>query len=67
MAERGAGFQKPKRAKKTREVRLAVISYEDIWALCSCGWAFGAKRDKVREDAVDRHLERKHNGRGIRT
>ena len=60
------GFQKPLSNPGSREVGLAVISYENDWAICNCGWAFGATREKVREDAIDRHLNKKHQGRGIR-
>lgn len=59
------GFQKPLSAP-TRQVRLARITYNGNEALCSCGWGFAHKRDKVREDAVDRHLTKRHGGRGIR-
>lgn len=36
-------------------------------AQCSCGWDSGfCKRDKVREDRVDRHFQKRHGGTGIR-
>ncbi len=54
-----------------RKVGLARISTEQAAsgegrATCSCGWSFFHKREKVREDAVDRHLDKRHNSRGIR-
>lgn len=69
MIERGAlpGFQKPQSTTKTREVGLAVIThYGDTRVECSCGWSYGHTREKVREDAVDKHLDKRHSGRGIR-
>ena len=45
------------------------VSYEvngRQFAQCSCGAPFTQPREKVREDAIDRHLLRKHGGRGIR-
>lgn len=60
------GFQKPLSQPGAKEVGLAVISYEGEAAACSCGWVVRARREKVREDSVDRHLNRKHDGRGIR-
>ncbi len=54
-----------------REVGLARISTElavsgEGRSTCSCGWSFFHKRTKVREDAVDRHLAKRHDSRGIR-
>lgn len=61
------GFQKPLRSPSRRAVGLARISYVDGGGVvCSCGWTYVHVREKVREDAVDRHINRKHNGRGIR-
>jgi hypothetical protein len=64
---KGAGFQKPVSEPGKRQVGLAVVSYDGGRAQCSCGWGFTHTREKVREDAIDRHLDRKHQGRGIRT
>jgi hypothetical protein len=53
---------------KAREVGLAMIHYEGPnAAYCSCG-GFGTThaRPKVVEDRIDRHINRKHQGRGIR-
>lgn len=64
---RMSGFQKPARPKKYRPVRVAVIRREDNGVTaCSCGWVTLAFRDKVREDAVDRHLLKRHGGQGVR-
>lgn len=61
------GFQKPIDTGKRREVGLAVISYPvDGAAVCSCGQPFIQRREKVRENAIDKHIAKKHNGRGIR-
>jgi hypothetical protein len=62
------GFQKPLDDGKRVEVRLARISYSDDGrvAACSCGKPFTQRREKVREDAIDRHLMEKHDGRGFR-
>ncbi len=54
-----------------REVNLARISTESAGtgegrSTCSCGWSFFHKRPKVREDAVDRHLAKRHDSRGVR-
>lgn len=59
------------RERKTKpedwtEVRLARISYSGASAACSCGWSVSHAREKVREDSIDRHLDKRHNGRGIR-
>lgn len=65
-----SGFQKPIDPGTRRKVGLAVISYGEVegrqFAECSCGQPFVQAREKVREDAIDRHLSKKHNGRGIR-
>lgn len=62
------GFQKPPADPKDwKDVRLARITYSDYGAVCSCGWTYSkARRLKVLDDAVDRHLEKRHDGRGIR-
>ena len=60
------GFQKPLSEPGKRDVRLARISYRGDGVVCSCGWAFVHTREKVREDAVDRHLARRHGKRGLR-
>lgn len=64
---RGEGFQKRTPPHRFKPVRLARITYYgDTRVDCSCGWSFGHVREKVREDAIDRHLEKRHSGRGIR-
>ena len=64
----GQGFQKRARPEDAKPVGMAIIKYaEDGTAVCSCrGWAFWHRREKVREDAIDRHLAKRHRGRGIR-
>lgn len=62
------GFQKRVKPEDAKPVGLARISYaDDGTVVCSCGgWTYWHRREKVREDAIDRHLLRKHDGRGIR-
>jgi hypothetical protein len=65
------GFQKPIDTGKRKRVRIAVISYGQTedgrgYAQCSCGAPFTQPREKVREDAIDRHINRRHGGQGIR-
>lgn len=57
---------------KAREVGLAVIRIETSTGTsinagsCSCnGWVKVHRRLKVVEDAAQRHLDKKHNGRGL--
>jgi hypothetical protein len=48
-------------------VRMAVISYEDDATLvCNCGWKYRHPREKIRENAADKHLAKRHDSRGIR-
>lgn len=50
-----------------KDVRLAVISYSGLGAQCSCGWVSRqARRLRVLEDSIDRHLAKRHQGKGIR-
>lgn len=61
------GFRKPIDTGQRKGVRIARISYtEDGYAKCSCGQPFKQPREKPREDAIDKHLNRKHGGRGFR-
>lgn len=64
------GFQKPIDSGKRVEVGIAVISYGEAegrkFASCSCGQPFTQPREKVREDAIDRHVSKRHGGMGIR-
>lgn len=59
------GFQKRASQPGRKKVGLAVIRTEGLWILCSCGWAYSAQREKVRGDAAERHLAKKHNGQGV--
>lgn len=58
----------PKHRAESKPVGLARVTYiSETSAVCSCGWAGSARaRPKVVEDMIDRHLVKKHNGRGIR-
>lgn len=60
------GFQKPLSQPGSKSVGLARVSYQGDRAVCSCGWGAGAARVKILEDKIDRHLAKRHNGRGIR-
>lgn len=60
------GFQKPLDSGKRVKVGMAVISYEGSMASCSCGKVFKPVRPKVLEDRIDKHLDEKHAGKGIR-
>lgn len=64
------GFQKPLDSGQRRKVRVAVIRTGETdggtkFAECSCGKPFVQKRDKVRETAIQAHLDKKHGGRGL--
>jgi hypothetical protein len=59
--------QRKRSTQSTKPVGLARITYYgDTHAVCSCGWSMGHIRPKALENGVDRHLSRKHQGRGIR-
>lgn len=60
------GFQKPL-AGKPKPVGLAMITEPAPGALaCSCeGFVSTHQRKKVREDQAQRHLDKRHEGRGI--
>lgn len=61
------GFQKHPKPEEWKDVPLAVITYGGLGAQCSCGWVSRqARRIKVLEDMIDRHLTKRHGGRGIR-
>jgi hypothetical protein len=48
-------------------VRMAVISMGSHGARCSCGWTSRQiTRVKVLDNVIDRHLAKRHEGRGIR-
>lgn len=63
---RMAGFQKPMSGITTKEVGLAVVSITDSGAAsCSCGWRHVMVREKVLNSAIDRHVNKRHDGRAI--
>lgn len=64
--QRGTGFQKRTKPNEFKDVRLAVVKQDRETVYCSCDWEFKHPREKVREDAIDRHLNKRHGGRGIR-
>lgn len=51
---------------KWTQPRIARVTYYGHTANCSCGWNFSHKREKIREDRIDAHLDKRHAGRGIR-
>ena len=59
------GFQKPFRPTARREVRLAVISEKRDGVTCNCGWVFAHPRAKVFRDRAQKHVDKRHSGRGI--
>lgn len=44
---------------------IARISESDNAIACSCGWAKVHPREKVRGDAAQRHLDKRHDGQGL--
>lgn len=69
MKRRSEGFRKPfSDPKAAKPIGLARISYaEDGSASCSCGgWARWHPRREVLENSIDRHLAKRHGGRGFR-
>lgn len=66
MKTRGAGFQKRLSLPKSKTGGLGIVSTEGDRSTCRCGWGYEHQREKVREDAVDRHFIKRHSGRGIR-
>lgn len=59
------GFQKPIRRGRPQSVRMAVVSHEAGVATCNCGWVFVHNRDKVREAAMQRHVDKKHDSQAM--
>ncbi len=65
------GFQKPPvtdhhpKAECNKDVAMPRVHDESGVITITCGWAKAHTRRKVREDAAERHLKRKHNGRGL--
>ena len=50
-----------------KKVNLARVTYDAYGgAACSCGWSKRPCRVKVLENAIDRHLDRRHAGKGVR-
>lgn len=45
---------------------MALVKNDGLSCSCNCGWSYTHKRDKIREDAIDRHLSKQHDGRGMR-
>lgn len=49
-----------------KDVGMAMVRYSAGGVSCNCGWDYPRKREKVMEDAIDRHFARRHGGRGLR-
>lgn len=61
------GFQKRRKPEEWSKPRLARVRYTTGQTVeCSCGWYYGHIRPSVIEDAIDRHLQRRHEGKGFR-
>lgn len=52
--------------EKWKKVKIAVTHYGDTRAECSCGWVYSHLRAEVRRRAVERHLNKRHGGAGLR-
>lgn len=64
------GFQKRIDAGERKNVKIAVIRQGETdkgfaYAECSCGQPFTHQRKKARENSIQRHLDKKHGGRGL--
>lgn len=54
------------KSSSCKPVRIAVVTtYGDTRIEISCGWSKSHPRAKVREDAAQRHLDKKHGGSGM--
>lgn len=65
------GFQKPLDSGERKAVGMPIVRYGSTdqgreFAYCSCGKPFTQAREKVREDAIDKHFKKRHGNRGIR-
>lgn len=59
-------FRKRKPEKWTNP-RMPIVRYETSETVkCTCGWDYSHQREKIREDAIDRHFLKRHQGKGIR-
>ena len=64
---RMAGFQKPEKVVGTKKVSVGVVSYQTAQSVrCNCAWTYKHQRNKVLEDAIDKHIRTKHGGQGFR-
>ena len=65
IKHRGEGFQKPL-SGEPQPVGIAIVRTSGDTITCSCGgFAKRHARQKVREDAAQRHLNRRHYGQGM--
>lgn len=56
-----------RKTAQCEDVKLVVLTYKDAETIQgSCGWKYRHKRERVREDAADRHVAKRHDGRAIR-
>lgn len=55
------------RADQFKAVRVAIVKHEHEAPVisCSCGWLYMHERVKVRENAAQRHLDKRHGGVGM--
>ena len=54
-----------KLAGECKPVGMAIVRFEEGGVTISCGWLKIHSRRKVLEDAAQRHLDKKHGGRGL--
>lgn len=59
------GFQKPLDSGKRVEVVMAILHDQGSHATCNCGALFTQRRKKPREEAMQKHLDKKHEGQGL--
>lgn len=53
------------KAGSAKPMRMVSLTADGLTIVCSCGWSVFHQRTKPREDSAERHLNRKHNGKGI--
>lgn len=64
---RMAGFQKPEKEPVRRGFSVGVVAYTSEQSVrCNCRWTYKHQRNKVLEDAIDKHIRTKHGGQGFR-
>lgn len=59
---------KPSKPRKAPGIARHGLDERDgmPMVVCKCGWSKRHERERVREDALDKHFAEKHHGRGFR-